>query len=265
MKSNQINFNKYYELSIEYPIIFEQIFKDFCVKTKQEKFCKDGSELENKIGVCICKNGELLIAVEKQDEPVLLNKLKVFLIEFFAKFFKKTYFENKLENLEIEKDKKQIFLQAICLFDEENDRLLLQRFLQFDNKLLLNEFFYFRLKLLKKKWDDIVKMVMENKSFFTSENFMYEIIRFLLSNVKTKCNFLSLEQEKDAITIQNEQQQTVFFEKCDNNQISVECLLYIMQNFPKRLYVKNFENLDKDSKDKLYLIFKNFIKPLYLT
>lgn len=151
------------------------------------------------ISACITLNGQncVLIAVPKDKEEFAREFVKQKIAECILFFYKKDYIVSKLNFEKPKTTYMNVFLQTLVCFDGEADKHFIEQCLDFDNRVFVDAVVAFKLKFLKKKWEELVSLANENVMYFLSEDSLLELIKFLISNLEHRCYAVNVFSKSD--------------------------------------------------------------------
>ncbi len=167
------------------------------------------------------------------------SKTDDLLAEIFAFGFKHNYLK---KNLCIYKESLLIktIINAMTIFDSQNDKKLIKKELFNQQVGALDGFFNSRLKKIREKWDEIIDLVNENSIVLSDDDVAYEFLAFLIQSLtKTENCIELLSKNKQVVLFLNgkEVDITVPFEK---DSVDEEVVLYnLIKTLPKRIVIKN--------------------------
>ena len=146
-----------------------------------------------------CGNISILVSAEKCDE----NRYKHFLInlisEIICEDFKLKYLEENLSLPNLDEISQKAFMQALLSFDKETDKYIVQKYLELDNSIDVEAFYFFKLLPLKEKWKELVQIANDNKTYLSSNETLVELLKFLVDNLELKNESISLIQKDGKI------------------------------------------------------------------
>ena len=274
-------------------------FYEFCIYA-EKSFLPYYNLICNQMQNCQCSDQKpnffstttdegFVFAIDYDKKELLTKALKNNICNYFVETKKAEFFKSELKGILIDEQLKNIFIKILTLFDDEQDKLEIQKNLRLDGKLYLDGLYHFKLKTLKGKWQEIAQMTIDNALFFSSNNFVFELFRFLLSNIKPKTDMLFVRyqsNQKHDVQKQNKQDNSeeticltddndkVIFSKSKHSFKADEFVIKILDNYPARLYYKpaqnilqiNTENKSDNTENDLFsmlnLIFKKNLKIL---
>ena len=151
------------------------------------------------ISACITLNGQncVLVAVPKDKEEFARDFVKQKIAECILFFYKKDYIVSKLNFEKPKTTYMNVFLQTLVCFDGEADKHFIEQCLDFDDRIFVDAVVAFKLKFLKKKWEELVSLANENVMYFLSEDSLLELIKFLISNLEHRCYAVNVFSKSD--------------------------------------------------------------------
>ena len=151
------------------------------------------------ISACITLNGQncVLVAVPKDKEEFAREFVKQKIAECILFFYKKDYIVSKLNFEKPKTTYMNVFLQTLVCFDGEADKHFIEQCLDFDDRIFVDAVVAFKLKFLKKKWEELVSLANENVMYFLSEDSLLELIKFLISNLEHRCYAVNVFSKSD--------------------------------------------------------------------
>lgn len=205
--------------------------------------------------------GAYVFAVEESQKLALEKSIKNSIVYYILSVEKTKFLSQNLKNLNMLGNLAPIFLKVLCLFDIESDVLEIEKNLRLNDQLYLKEFYYFKLKKLQEKWRQVCDLTNENDFFFSSEELVFQLIRFLLRDCKRNCDFVRLEWFCDHIRIykSNDSYEIISYKQW-NEELETQIVLKILDIMPKNIFIKNKKKFDANFIGLLDLMFKNNLK-----
>lgn len=223
-------------------------------------------KLKEKTGVksIFCHNentGAYVFAVEESQKLALEKSIKNSIIYYILRVEKSNFLSQNLKNLNMLGNLAPIFLKVLCQFDIESDILEIEKNLRLTDQLYLKEFYYFKLKKLQQKWRQVCDLTNENDFFFSSEELVFQLIRFLLRECKRKSDYVKLECFDDHIRIykNDDSYEKISYKQWDE-QLETQIVLKILDIMPQNIIVKNKKKFNADFIGLMDLMFKNNLK-----
>ena len=136
---------------------------------KQKKLLDFQKKLTNDLGdllsVLVSHNANgrtfLAIAVEDFKKEYLKAKVLEGVHSIIVDVYKYNFFKEQLLGLTSSVMIKP-FLKAISIFDSESDFEVIKKEISFDGEILIDSFFYFKLQLLRARWERTANIINQN-------------------------------------------------------------------------------------------------------
>ncbi len=166
-------------------------FMDFVYK-------KLKNHVDNSKGLIIFEemDGRLVISLavpEKEKEFY-----KAFVLELVSEIivmdYKYEYIKTNLKHKMASETLWGGFLRALTVFDKQTDKDLIKKSLVFDDDLLIDSSFHFKMWEVKNRWKEIVSLVEENLSGLLARESFVELMKFLIA---------ASEPEADTVYVKN--------------------------------------------------------------
>ena len=157
-------------------------------------------------------------------------------------------------------DEYGVFLKNVLLAGGIDKKIIRQKLLNIDS-IVVDSFFHFRLGILKARWNDLINLANDNIMYLMSKDTFIELIKFLVSNLEFKCDFVSVKQsgkdfkiyDKDGKSLKDE------LEDCENlNDVFLITTLISLN--PRRIRLDTTNNLKDNTMSLLYEIFNNRVE-----
>ncbi len=203
------------------------------------------------ISACVSMNGRsnVLVAVPKEKTEFAKAFVKEKIAECILFFYKKDFI---VSNLNFEKPNTpymNVFLQTLVCFDGETDKHFIEQCLDFDERIFVDAVVAFRLKFLKKKWEELVNLANENVMYLLSEDSFLEFIKFLISNLEHRCYAVNVFSKGDCYFLCDLQGKKIEDFMLEKQRIYEDCSLLttLVALNPEKIIV----HCNKFVKDKL--------------
>ena len=155
--------------------------------------------LNNQIG-----NNQIMLACEDYDQTRVKLFLNEIIIDAVCNFYKIEFLNTKLQ-LPV---KNGIYVRALkkalLSFDKETDAYIIAKNLNFDNNLNLDGFYYFQLKSLREKWEELAGIANDNGYFLVSPENFIDLLRFLVDNLEITHETLNVYCDDTEVKIYDE-------------------------------------------------------------
>ncbi len=182
------------------------------------------------------KNSVLILACPKEKAKLFQTKLKIELSSVISKHMKFDYLKSHLFFSALN----DVLLKVFTYFDLELENALTLKMLELKSNLNLESFLEFRLSFLKKKWQELCRLLSNEKILGKQEN-LNELLKFLLTSLEPKENALVLDFKLNLIFVENGNSCTKIANISTNTLNTLEI---VIENFPKTLkIIKSPNNL----------------------
>ncbi len=143
----------------------------------------------------------ILIAVKEEYKDKLKLVLTNAITEIICTRFKNDFLNRYLVLPELDKASISAFKKALLNFDRETDRFIIKKNLNLENNLYIESFYYFRLKSLQVKWEELVSLSNENKEYLISRDSFIDLLKFLVDNLDICEEEISIVKENGGYRI----------------------------------------------------------------
>ena len=201
-------------------------------------------ELEEVCVITLNKNSsyyQIAFACEDYDQARVKLFLNEIIIDTICTFYKNEFLESRL-NLPV---KEGIYVKALkkalLSFDKETDAYIIAKNLNFDKNLNIDGFYYFNLKSLREKWEELASIANDNGYFLMSDENFIDLLKFLVDN---------LEITHETVNVYCDEDQVKIYDDMNNYEIKEgdDLLTTLIGLSPKRI------NFFGDNKSEKYLI-----------
>ncbi len=162
----------------------------------------------------------VLLAVKEKFKEKLKLILTNTISEIICTKFKSDFLNKYLVLPELDKASICAFKKALLNFDRETDRFIIKKNLVLEKNLYVESFYYFRLKSLQTKWEELVSLSNENKEYLISRESFIDLLKFLVDNLDICEEEISVVKEKGGYRIY-----TYDNENLTNNLISEDVMV----------------------------------------
>ncbi len=199
---------------------------------------------------------KVLVAVPFEKRREVTKFFKIKLAETILIGYKKDYIMQNFDFDKIKTENMPVFLQALICFDSEIDKQIILERLNFRSVFYLTSFISFKLKFLKKKWDELVSLANDNMIYLLNEDSCVELIKFLISNLEHRYYAVNIFSKDDCYLLCDMQGKVIEDFLIDKH------IIYDDSNLITSLIALNPEKIivhcNKFSKDKLLKNLFNF-------
>ena len=122
--------------------------------------------------------------------------------------YKNVYFRNLL-NIYGNNFYQNVLVNTVCIFDNEYDKQIVSKVLDADQILCLDGYYNFRMSAIKKKWQEISKLVCENDFILSDNELIVEFLQYLLESLPSKEKEVSVSFDNDDFVIYGQNNQVL--------------------------------------------------------
>ena len=91
-----------------------------------------------------------------------------------------------------------VLINTMCVFDKSYDQQIVSKILDADKPIFIDGYCNFRLDALKRKWEEIAKLVCDNQYILRDEELILEFLQYLLDSVNNQVTNLTVSLEEDS-------------------------------------------------------------------
>lgn len=162
-----------------------------------KKFCNDFGGLVTTYERC--GNISILVTCDKCDETRYKHYISNLISDVICEDFKLAYLNENLNLPNLDEISKNAFMQALLSFDKEADKYIIEKYLELENSIDIEAFYFFKLIPLRNKWKDLVQIANDNKAYLSSNETLVELLKFLVDNLEFKNDTINLLQDKGKV------------------------------------------------------------------
>ena len=116
-------------------------------------------------------------------------------------FYKRKYLINNITLPLSNEIDTQAFIKALTTFDSNADKEFILSNLKYKNKLVIKSFYNFKLNELKTRWYELCSLANSNSYYLLNKDTFNELLRFLVSNLESKCGEVHILYNEQGYTI----------------------------------------------------------------
>lgn len=143
----------------------------------------------------------ILIAVEDGICELAKKKITSVIIDMICSDLKDKFLDKYLILPNQNKMGVIAFKQALLNFDRETDKFIIKKNLKLENDLFLESFFFFKLKTLQNKWNELVSLANENRDYLLTDESFIDLLKFLVDNLDICEDEISVVKEEGGYRI----------------------------------------------------------------
>lgn len=138
------------------------------------------------------KRYQIAIAGEPQNKADTIKTINDCVVDRLCYHAKLGYVYRKLK-VPLDDFRKNILAHALTGFDSESDKKILSKSYVFNSGTALDGVYRFKMQKLKKRWDEIISLTVENGMYIAQDGTYFELIRFLFSNIEARVKDVSIK------------------------------------------------------------------------
>lgn len=100
--------------------------------------------------------------------------------------------------------------KALVAFDRETDRYIITHNLKLNKNIVIESFYEFKLKQLRQKWFELIKLANENAGYLLCNDTFIDLLKFLIENIEISRNLVNVVKDD------------VGYKICDENFVEIE-------------------------------------------
>ena len=170
----------------------------------------------------------------------------------------KNIFVRKLLKIDKSNFYQNVLVNTICIFDNEYDKQLVSRVVDVDKTLCLDGYYNFRLGAIKKKWQEITKLVSDNFYVLSDNTLIVEFLQYLMESTPSKCKQLSVSVDGDSFVLYGNGDKVIepTLSMAKVSSCEEEIMLNILWLKPRAVKIYHSRSLCKDFYDMLDALFQ---------
>ncbi len=132
-----------------------------------------------------------------------------------------------------------VLVNTICIFDSEYDKQFVSRLMTDSSTLCLDGYYNFKMSRIKRKWEDISRLVSDNSFILNDNDLIAEFLQYLLESMTEKESSLSVSLDADGFSLFNKENKSISKIKSLARSVSIEeeAMLNIICIKPSKLTV----------------------------
>lgn len=170
----------------------------------------------------------------------------------------KNIFVRKLLRIDKNNFYQNVLVNTICIFDNEYDKQIVSRVVDVEKTLCLDGYYNFRLAPIKKKWQEITKLVSDNFYVLSDNTLIVEFLQYLMESTPSKCKQLSVSVDGDKFVLYGSGDKVIepTLSMAKISSCEEEIMLNILWLKPKTVRIYHSRSLGKDFCDMLNALFQ---------
>ena len=169
----------------------------------------------------------------------------------------KNVFVRKLLKIDKSNFYQNVLVNTLCIFDNEYDRQIVSRVVDVDKTLCLDGYYNFRLGTIKKKWQEIIRLVSDNFYVLSDNTLIVEFLQYLLESTLSRCKQLSVSIDGDTFVLYGNGNKVIepVISMAKIASCEEEVMLNILWLKPKTVRIYHSRSLGRDFCNMLSALF----------
>lgn len=153
--------------------------------------------------------------------------------------------------------------KALVVFDRETDRYIVTHNLKLNENFFIESFYNFRLRQLRSKWQELIKLANENASYLLCNDTFIDLLKFLIENIEISTGCVNVVKENDYFKICDENFNEIEQDNEINQNNEAFLITSIINLSPKRINIYCDDSENSSALTLLSQVFANrvFILP----
>lgn len=190
----------------------------------------------------------ITLACENIEKPRLVFIIGDVLSDIISTFYKLDFIEKTLKLPIQNKINITAFKKALIAFDRETDKYIITRSLNIKNTIFLDSFYEFRLKSLRNKWLEIIKLANDNAGYLLCNDTFIELLKFLIENIEISRGIVNVVKQEENFVLCDEKFNLIDESSCllsqldEKNEFNLIASLIALSPKKINVYCNTFEN-----------------------
>jgi hypothetical protein len=147
----------------------------------------------------------IVLACEEIEKARMNFYISDAISDAISTFYKLEFIEKNL-NLPINDEiSLNAFKKALIAFDRDTDKYIISRNLRLEKSIYIDSFYQFRLKQLRNKWMELIKLANENASYLLCNDTFIDLLKFLIENIEISSGLVNVIKSDDGYKLCDEQ------------------------------------------------------------
>lgn len=213
------------------------------------------------------KKTVITLSCEKHEKPRLHFFICDAIADTISIFYKLEFVEKNLKLHINQSIYLSAFEKALVAFDRETDKYLITHNLKIEDNIFLDSFYAFKLKSLRNKWRELIKLANENASYLLCNDTFIDLLKFLIENIevasgsvnviKTQEVFLICDEKFNQINTREEGLCLLKNHGSHQNEAEVDLITSLIALSPKKINVYCDQNENNTTLTLISQLFGN--------
>lgn len=159
-------------------------------------------------GVVTCyeefENFYILFGCPESEQQKACVEIEKCIIKVICNFYKEQFLTENLRLPTHENISVTAFKKALISFDKETDIYYISKNLTLQKNLHLDSFYFFKLKGLRDKWQELIALANENSDYLVSNEAFYDLLKFLIDNLEICEDEINVFENENGYLLQSQ-------------------------------------------------------------
>ena len=204
------------------------------------KSLENDIKISNGVMICGLFDGRacLSLAVHDNNKEFIKSLVLDVVSDTIVTFYKHEYLNENVSSNIISSTTRETLIKALSEFDKATDIDLVKKNLVFNNAIVIDSFYHFRLNELKIRWHEISELVNNNLPNLVAGDCLSDMMKFLISAGPIKTDEIYIINKNEFLLLKGKELglHTIKFRKKskDTEQKLITALISLS---PKRIYI----------------------------
>lgn len=127
--------------------------------------------------------------------------------------------------------------KALVAFDRETDKYIVTHNLKLEKNFFVESFYSFKMKQLRAKWFELIKLANENASYLLCNDTFIDLLKFLIDNIEISHELVNIVKDESGYKICDENFNEIEIEDKDINENEAFLITSLITLSPKKIKV----------------------------
>ncbi|MDD4111091.1 MAG: sporulation protein YtxC [Clostridia bacterium] len=238
-----------------------------------KNICRELKKNTQEFGAVITSYSEndkiyIILACEDIEKPRMKFFISDAIADTISIFYKLEFLEKNLK-LHIKNDVYlYAFQKALIAFDRETDKYLITHNLKLEKNIFIDSFYQFKLKQLRGKWFELIKLANENAGYLLCSDTFIDLLRFLIENIEISSELINVVKKEEDYLVCDEKFNKINVEegicllKNENEDTNINLITSLISLSPRKINVYCDLNENNPSLTFISQIFGNRVSIL---
>lgn len=201
----------------------------------------------------------LLFACDEHFVDACEKILREIIIEYIETVYKVDYLKKKIKNPTKNSLTFNAYIKVLAIFDKTTDENALSNIMLLNNTFFVDSFLEFRLNPLKKHWDNLIELSINNLEMFNNNTFV-DLIRYLINAMDSVVYKVKVICNGENFSIYNMKNKNAKIQKIAVCQDSQELVSNVLSSCPSYIDIYMNNAYEDEALSFLSNVFTNRLK-----